>query len=177
MEKILKNERTNEKTNEWTNKRTSERMEQKFMNEISSTAQEIEESPFFRHDNRLFRQFLENIEDCYQQYFMWKKQKYHNFKNQGKSWKMAISCIFPFFRGRKKFSSEIGLGHILSANTHLWAKNQEKLTMKSRENAKKTVFPAYFRHFRPEKNVFRKSGSITFWTLSFCIFVPKIRKN
>ena len=78
MEKILKNERTSERTkkrtnegrNERTNEIVSERMEQKFMNNISSTTREIEESPFFRHDNRLFRQFLENIEDCYQQYSM-----------------------------------------------------------------------------------------------------------
>ena len=34
---------------------------------------------------------------------------------------------------------------------------------------KKLVFPAYFRHFRPEKNVFRESGSVTFKVLSLCI--------
>ena len=62
-----------------------------------------------------------------------------------------ISGIF----GRKKIFSEIGLGHILGiANTHLCAKNQTKLMMKSRENAKKPVFPAYFWHFRPEMNFF-----------------------
>ena len=66
MENILKKERTNERTNERANKR----MEQKFMNEISSTTREIEVIPLFRHDNRLFRQFLENIEDCYQQSFI-----------------------------------------------------------------------------------------------------------
>ena len=53
MEKILKNERTNEQTNE----RLSKRIEQNFMNEILSKTREIEENPFFRHDNRLFRQF------------------------------------------------------------------------------------------------------------------------
>ena len=31
--------------------------------------------------------------------------------------------------------------------------------MKSRENAKKPIFPAYFRHFRPEKYIFQKSVS------------------
>ena len=30
--------------------------------------------------------------------------------------------------------------------------------MKSREMAKDPVFPAYFRHFRPEKYVFSKIG-------------------
>ena len=60
-----------------------------------------------------------------------------------------ISGIF----GRKKFFSKIGLGHILGIiNTHLCAKNQKKLMIKSRENAKKSGFPAYFRYFRPEKN-------------------------
>ena len=49
---------------------------------------------------------------------------------------------------------KIGLGYILGiANTHLCAKNRIKLMMKSRENAKKPGFPAYFRHFRPEKNI------------------------
>ena len=53
--------------------------------------------------------------------------------------------------------------HVLSiANAHLYGKNQKKLMMKSRENAKKPVFPAYFRHFRPEMNFFRKSGFVTF---------------
>ena len=69
----------NERPNDRTNEIVSERMEQKSMNKISSTTREIEESPFFRHDNRLFRQFLENIEVCYQQYFMWKKQKISQF--------------------------------------------------------------------------------------------------
>ena len=60
----------NEQTNERTNEKASERMEQKFMNEILSTTRENEENPFFQHDNRLFWQFLENIGNCYQQYFM-----------------------------------------------------------------------------------------------------------
>ena len=68
MEKILKNERTN--ANEKTKERASERMEQRFMNEILSETQKIEENSFFGHDNRLFRQLLQNIENCYQQYFM-----------------------------------------------------------------------------------------------------------
>ena len=46
--KIPKNERTNEQTKE----RASERIAQKFMNEILSKTREIEENPFFRHDNR-----------------------------------------------------------------------------------------------------------------------------
>ena len=63
-------QRTNERTNEKTNERASERIEQRFMNEILSETQKIEENSFFGHDNRLFRQLLQNIENCYQQYFM-----------------------------------------------------------------------------------------------------------
>ena len=51
-----------------------------------------------------------------------------------------ISGIFA----RKEFFSKIGLGHVLTiANAHLYGKNQEKLMMKSRENAKKPVFPVF----------------------------------
>ena len=57
MKRILKNEQTNEQTNE----RASETIEQKFMNEILSKTREIEQNLLFRHDNRLFRQFLQNI--------------------------------------------------------------------------------------------------------------------
>ena len=50
-------------------KRTNERTKQKFMTELSTT-RENEENPFFRHGNQLFRKFLENIGNCFQQYFM-----------------------------------------------------------------------------------------------------------
>ena len=102
MEKILKNERTNERTNEWTNEKVSERMEQKFMNEILSTTRENEENPFFQHDNQLLWQFLENIGNCYQQYFMWKIEKISQLRPK-KIWKnddfRYISGIFS----RKNF--------------------------------------------------------------------------
>ena len=62
------------RTNEQTNERANGRMEQEFMNEIVSTTREIKENPLFGHKNKLFRQFLENIEDCYQQYFMRKSK-------------------------------------------------------------------------------------------------------
>ena len=55
---------------EQTNEQRNERMGQKFVDEILSTTPEIEENPFFRHDNQLFRQFLANIGNCYQQYLM-----------------------------------------------------------------------------------------------------------
>ena len=75
---------------------------------------------------------------------------------------------FSAFSPGKEFFSKIGLSHVFStANGHLYGKNQKKLIMKSQENAEKLVFLAYF----------RKSGSVTFWALPFCSFVPKIRKN
>ena len=53
-----------------------------------------------------------------------------------------ISHIF----GQKKFFSNIELGHMWGIpNTQVCAKNKNKLMMKSRENSKKQVFPAYFR--------------------------------
>ena len=62
-------------------------------------------------------------------------------KVRTKSAKMAISGIFPAFSAGKKFFSKIGLDNVMSiANTHLCAKNQKKLRMKSRENAKNRVF-------------------------------------
>ena len=92
--------------------------------------------------------------------------------------KTAISGIFPAFSAGKKIFSKIGLGHIMGiANTHLCAKNQKKLMKESRENVKKPSFPAYFRYFQPGKIFFRKSGSVTFWALPFCIFVPKINET
>ena len=62
--------RTNKRANEKTNERASERIEQNFMNEILSKIRQIEENSFFRHENRLFRHLLQNIQNCYQQYFM-----------------------------------------------------------------------------------------------------------
>ena len=79
VEKILKigqtNPQKNTQMNKWTREQMKERakwMEQRFINEISSTTWEIEES---WHDNWLFWQFLENIEDCYQQNLMWKSKE------------------------------------------------------------------------------------------------------
>ena len=99
-------------------------------------------------------------------------------KNEQNLQKWRFPAYFRHFRPEKKSFSKIGLGHIMGiAITHLCAKNQKKLMKESRENVKKPGFPAYFRYFRPEKNFFRKSGSVTFWGLPFCIFVPKIIKN
>ena len=76
--------------------------------------------------------------------FLSEKTTKYKEKVRTKSAKMAISGIFPAFSAGKKFYSKIGLGHIMGiVNTHLCAKNQKRLMMKSRENAKKPVFPAY----------------------------------
>ena len=95
-----------------------------------------------------------------------------------KSREMAKKPVFPAYSARKIRFSKIGLRHILGiAILHLCAKNQQKLMSQSPENVKKPGFPAYFQYFQPEKIFSRKLGSVTFWGLPFCIFVPKIRKN
>ena len=100
---------------------------------------------------------------CEKTRFLNKKSVKTDDEISSKRQKPVFRVDFRHFQPEKNFFSKIGLSHILGiANTHLCAKNQEKLMMKSRENAKKPVFPGYFRHFRPEKNVFRKSGSVTF---------------
>ena len=77
--------------------------------------------------------------------------------------KRRFPAYFRHFRPEKKCSQKLDSAIFLGiANTRFCVKNQEKQMMKSRENAKKPVFPAYFRHFRPKKYVFRKSGSVTF---------------
>ena len=107
-----------------------------------------------------------------------KKSEKTNEGISRKCQKTGFFGIFPVFSAGKKFLSKIGLGHVMNiANKHLCAKNWKKLMRKSREMAKKPVFPAYFWHFRPEKYVFRKSGSVTFQTLAFCISVPNFMKK
>ena len=147
----------------------------------------------FSGKNRLFRQFLESS-GCKNQFywqlnhawswvllsmmFLCEKTKKYKEKVQWKSTKMAISGIFPAFSAGKKFFSKIGLGHVLSiANTHLCAKNQKKLMMKSRKNAKKPVFPAYFRHFRPEKMFFENRALSYFRYCHFGLVCKISRKN
>ena len=89
--------------------------------------------------------------------FLSEKTTKYKEKVQWKSAKTAISGIFPAFSAGKKILSKVGLGHVMGiANKHLCAKNQKKLMKESRENVKKTGFPAYFWYFRPEK-VFLKN--------------------
>ena len=99
-------------------------------------------------------------------------------KEQQNKWKMAISSIFPVFSAGKKILSKIGLGHVMSiAITHLCAKNWKKTNDEISRKCQKTGFSGIFPAFSAGKNFFRKSGSVTFWALPFCIIVPKIRKN
>ena len=56
-------------------------------------------------------------------------------------------------------------------------KKQRNIRKKSDENLQKRRFPAYFRHFRPEKNFSQKSDSAIFRSLLIHIFEQKIRKN
>ena len=85
---------------------------------------------------------------------------------------------FPAFSAGKKFFSKIGLGHVLSIpNTHLCAKNQKKLMIKSRENARKPVFPVYFRHFRPEIFFFLKIGLRHFLDIAILHLCAKNQKK
>ena len=93
-----------------------------------------------------------------------KENKKYKEKAQWKSAKTAISGIF----GQKR---------IFHKNTHLCAKDKRKLMMKSREKAKEPVFQAYFQHFRPEKYILQKSGSVTFKVLPFCISVQNFMKK
>ena len=56
-------------------------------------------------------------------------------------------------------------------------KKQRNIRKKSEQNLQKRRFPAYFRHFRPEKNFSPKSDSVMFRTFLIRIFEQKIRKN
>ena len=85
-----------------------------------------------------------------------KKQRNKRKKSNENLQKRRFPAYFRYFRPEKNFSQKIGLRHALSiANTHLCAKNQKKLMMKSRENVQKPVFPAYFRYFLPEKSFYK----------------------
>ena len=56
-------------------------------------------------------------------------------------------------------------------------KNQKKLMMKSRENAKKPVFPAYFQHFLPENTFFKNRAPSHFGHCHFASLCQKSEKT
>ena len=94
-----------------------------------------------------------------------KTMKYKE-KVQSKSAETAISGVLPAFSA---IISKIGLGHVLSiAKTHLWAKSKKKIIAKSRRNAKRLVFPAYFS---------QKLDSAIFWALLIRIFMQNLCKK
>ena len=143
--------------------------------------------------NRLFRRFLES--SGFKNQFYWQLnrawwwellstmflcEKTTKFKEkvQWKSAKTVISGIVPAFLAGKKIFSKIGLNHVLGIpNTHHCAKNQKKTNDEISRKCQKTGFSGIFPAFSPGNFFSRKSGSVTFWALPFCIIVPKIRKN
>ena len=143
MEKILKNKRTNEQTNE----RSSERIEQKFMNEILSKTREIEDYSgekksysFFRHDNRLFREFLQNIGNCYYLYILCEKKTRNiqkKFNEHVQKW--HISGIFGW---KKMFFENRAPSHFRYCHFASVCKISWKNIKYSSKNSRNAVFPA-----------------------------------
>ena len=129
MDKILKNVRMNERTNKRTkgaSERTNERT--RFMNEISSTIREIEDRPFFRHGNRLFRQFLEILK-IVTTLFYEKQRNITIIKIIENLQKRQFPAYFRHFRppAGKNVFSKIGLAHVLDiVNTHIRAVKRKK---------------------------------------------------
>ena len=132
----------------------------------------------FSGENRVFRRFLES--SGFKKKFYWqlnyawwwallliifwaKKQRNKRMKSNENLQKRRFPAYFRYFRTEKNFSQKWDSAMFWALLTRIFcAKNQKKLMMKSRENVKKPVFPAYFWHFRLEMNFFRKSGSVTF---------------
>ena len=70
--------------------------------------------------------------------------------------KMCKNGVFWHISGifaRKKFFLKIGLGHILACYYVFLNKESVKTNDEISRKRQKPVFPAYFRHFRPEKYV------------------------
>ena len=161
------NERTNERTNEWTNERENEWKSER-TNGAKVHEWNIEYSlrnwnkHVFQHDNRLFilRIDINNI-------LCEKSKEISQLLRPMKLKKWWFPAYFRHFRQEK-----IGLDHILGIpNTHLRAKNQRKLIMKSRENAKKNGFSVIY----ARKCFFPKS--VTFQILPLCISVHNFMKK
>ena len=78
----------------------------------------------------------------------------------------------------KIFPQKSTRSHVLTiANSHLYGKNQKKIVMKSRENAKKPVFSAYFRHFQPEMFFFENRATSHFGHYHFASLCQKSGKT
>ena len=61
------------------------------------------------------------------------------------------------------------------AINYILCEKKRNVKKKSDENLQKRQFPAYFRHFRPEKNFSQKSDSTMFW--AFLKLMIKSREN
>ena len=147
--------RTSARTNERTNEQTKSDITKVFCvknNEIcGKSPKKICRNGDFRHISGIFsrkKNFSRKLDSA----IFWallirvfvqqiRKNEWWNLEIMRKNrFFLHISGIF----GRKKMFSKIGLSHILGiANTRFCAKNQENQMMKSRENAKKPVFPAF----------------------------------
>ena len=87
-------------------------------------------------------------------------------KTPKKCAKTVNSGIFQAF--------SVGISHVLGiANSVLCATNRKKLMMKSRENVKKPVFPAYFWHFQPENFFFENRAPLHFKQCHFASLCKK----
>ena len=146
---------------------------------------------FFRHISGIFGRkkfFLENrapslFGHCHFAPLCQKSEKTKEPIPRKAGTKKMVKGNFPKKRksvinDEKKFSGKNFFSHILGCFAlSLSAKNQKKLMKQFRTKSKKPYFWAVFGPNLPQKNFFQKSGSVTFWALPFCAFVPKIRKN
>ena len=104
---------------------------------------------FFKFTHKLhFSIHYEIPESVYLEKFCVKfvKSSHPPLMRQIQKWPFSCEATWKMFQ----FYWNLHISCILSCDLIHLAKNQEKL-LKSRENAKKLVIPAYFRHFRPEK--------------------------
>ena len=148
--------------------------------------------------NPIFRQFLAQI--CPQNFFFknWapshfghchfaslcqKSEKTNEPISRKAENRKMVKGNFPkkrksVFCNEKKLSGKNCFGHILwYLALYLSAKNQKKLMKQFCTKSKKPYFQAVFGPNLPQKFFFQKLGSVTFWALPFCIFMPKFRKN
>ena len=74
----------------------------------------------------------------------------------------------------KKYSRKSFFDHILGyLALYLSAKNQKKLMKQFCTKSKNPILRQFWAKFSPQIFFFQKSGSVTFWALSFCTLGPK----
>ena len=80
-------------------------------------------------------------------------------------------------RRKRIFRKKLFRSHFRVPCSLSFCQKSEKTNEAILNKSKKPYFNAVFGPNLPKKFFSRKPGSVTFWTLPFCIFVPKIRKN